>query len=667
MNSRPPAAARTAYVCTVLLSLLLLLTACASGRTTDTEPRVPPPQHAPAAAGPMSRADVDAWLDGRLPDALDRTGIAGATVSVVHDGKILTARGYGQADLGAADRAPQPVDPARTMFRIGSVSKVVTATAVLQLVEQNRIDLDAPVDTYLDFSVPQPRGQVTVRHLLTHTAGFEERAQHLIQFGDTAMDLRDHLATEPPEQVYAPGTTPAYSNYGNALAGYLVQRVSGQPFAEYVEQHLLLRAQMTSSSFAQPLPERLAPQMARGYPDNTQAEIPYEMVAAAPAGALATTATDMGAFMVAQLGEAPAGRALLRPETLALMQQPGLDADTLGAFAAGPRMTLGWFDASRNGHRILGHQGDTTVFHADLELYPEDRTGIFVAVNSSGRSAADAHELRGALMREFADRYFPGTSASATAPVGTAPVTAATDAAAVAGTYQSSRSLYSTFGSLLRLSGQTHVAARDDGTLLMSPGPDTFRPAVYAEIAPAVWREVGGQRVITVREVEGGVDAIGYGSAGTLLRVDFAHQAGWVVPVVSGALLILLVAAAAWPARTVLRRHYGSTPRLPERRAVLVLRRVGIGAALAAALGWALILLSLMASRDLTDAPIRIVQVLQAVGALAVIPAALTAVASVRRRARRSDIAVDVLVLTALTVLAWFAVAYHLIAPSISY
>src|SRR5690606_9419985 len=192
--------------------------------------------------------------DGLVPAALERSGIPGAAVAVVHDGQVLTARGYGWADTGSAGGEPRPVDPDRTLFRVGSISKVFVATAVMQLVEQGRIDLDADVERYLDFPLPRAFAQpVTMRHLLTHTAGFEERIKGLIALDGPGPDLRETVAVDPPEQVFAPGTVPAYSNYGYALAGYVVERVSGVPFDAYVEQNVIRRAGMTSSTFAQPL------------------------------------------------------------------------------------------------------------------------------------------------------------------------------------------------------------------------------------------------------------------------------------------------------------------------------------------------------------------------------------------------------------------------------
>ena len=656
-----PTRARAGVLLATVAAVLALLSGCA-GATPPPDP--PTPQAAPAAPGDLTRTDADAWLDGLVPAALQRSGIAGATVSVVHDGRILTARGYGRADTGTGDQPARPVDADQTLFRVGSISKTFTATAVLQLVEQGRLDLDADVATHLDFPLATPRGPITLRHLLTHTAGFEERVRPLIEPPGTELSLRTFVAEEPPEQIYPPGTTPAYSNYGYSLAGYVVERVSGLPFDTYVQRHVLDRAGMTSSTFAQPLPDALAPRMAAGYRDDAQPATPFEVVTATPAGSLSSTATDMGRFMLGQLGALRGDRSLLRPDTLARMQRPGLEADALGPLAQGPRMTLGLFEDSRNGRVVLGHEGDTSVFHSAFEVYPDDGAGIFVSVNSTGRGATDAYDLRTLLLDGFGDRYFP---APGLAPAPETSPDAASGAAALAGTYESSRSLHSTFAALLRLNGQTRVAAQPDGTVLITPGPESFHPARYAQTGPSTWREVGGQRVISTRGPDGRVDAIGHSSAFTLLRTDATHRAAVAVPIGAGSLAVLLLSLLAWPATALLRRHYGATAADPAPRLVRGLRRAGVVAVVTATAGWALILSTLLGLGSVGDGPIRVVQVAQVLGLLAVAPAALHLAAVLRARARWTVVVGSAAVVLALVGMGWFALTFRLIAPSVSY
>uniref|UniRef100_UPI003F86D982 serine hydrolase domain-containing protein n=1 Tax=Actinosynnema sp. TaxID=1872144 RepID=UPI003F86D982 len=499
-----------------------------------------PAPHVTTPAAPetarLTEADVNAWLDGVIPSGMETGGVVGATVSVVHDGEILTARGYGLAGTGDA---PTPVDPEKHLFRPGSVSKLVTATAVMQQVQTGKIDLDADIKQYLDFDLPTEFDTpITTRHLLTHTAGFEERVTNLIRLDGVRANLREELVTDPPAQVYAPGTTPAYSNYGNSLAGYLVERVTGTRFEDYVQREVFDRIGMTSSSFEQPLPERLADRMSGGYNDSANPTAqPFETVTTSPAGGMTSSATDMARFMLAHLGAQTGGTLLLDEATTKLMHQGALGAEQLGGLADGPRMTLGFFDESRNGHRIIGHGGDTNFFHSHLQLYPGGGagkgTGLFVSFNSTGVDRG-VQGVRNAVLNGFADRYFPKGTSTGGAPAmeydhDAAPLArdeAVKLAARVQGEYDSSRRMDSTLLSAIDLTGRTTATAREDGTLLFQPGPASEGPAVYEAIGEHTWREVGGQRVLATRTEDGRVTGIVYEDAFTLLPTPAQRSAG---------------------------------------------------------------------------------------------------------------------------------------------
>jgi CubicO group peptidase (beta-lactamase class C family) len=686
-------AARSAATLTALgilaVSLAAGLPASAATAATAVEPTPPPPISAPAGERPLVRSDVDAWLDGLLPAALESAGIAGGVVSVVHDGEILTSRGYGHSDTGTTGGEAVPVDAENTLFRPGSVSKLFTATAVMQLVGSGDVDLDTDVAEYLDFDVPRSFDEpITLRTLLTHTAGFEERIGGLIGAGDTAVNLREALATEPPEQIYEPGTVPAYSNYGNALAGYVVERVSGMPFEEYVQRNVLTPAGMTSSTFEQPLPAGLGDRMSNGYATSSAAPGPFEIVGTPPAGSLTSTAPDMARFMLAQLGEPGAGE-LLEPETLDLMHAPALDESTLGNLAAGPRMTLGFFDESRNGHRIVGHGGDTQYFHSHLQIYPQERTGIFVSLNSTGNSAYASLALRESVLHGFSDRYFPASTAPDAAASGTSVESGATEAtakehAAIAeGSYVASRGMQSTFLAALDVFSGTQLTARADGRLLITPGPGTDSPALYEEVAPWVWREVGGQRALAMRVVDNKVQAIGYEGAFALLPAQPERTRAVAVPVLAGSALILLVTAFAWPVGAIRRRiRKRSLPEAAGRLrpegngrlrpegsggAVRILTKIAAVCVTLALAGWTITVLTVMSLQDVPVASLRQLQVLQGLGVLGLVPAVLQVVDVVRQRRSSARIVGAVLVVLALAGAAWFAIEFRLLAPSVSY
>ncbi|WP_380168377.1 serine hydrolase domain-containing protein [Jannaschia sp. R86511] len=643
----------------------------AAAGSSVADPTPPPPVPAPAGQHTLEPSDVDAWLDGMLPAALEREGHAGAVVAVVADGEVVTTRGYGHADTGTTGGEAVPVDAERTLFRVGSISKLFTATAVMQLVERGEVDLDTDVAEYLDFEVPRAFDEpVTLRHLLTHTAGFEERIRGLIGSGDVEVVLRDSLAEDPPEQIYAPGTVPAYSNYGNALAGYVVERVSGVPFEEYVRREVLEPAGMTSSTFAQPLPAGLRDRMSQGYPTSADEPGPFEIVGAPPAGALTASAPDMARFMLAQLGE-PGTRPLLRPETLELMHAPALDESTLGTLAAGPRMTLGFFEESRNGHRMLGHGGDTQYFHSDLLLHPEEGAGIYVSVNSSGEDGYSTLALRAALLEGFTDRYFPAGAGETKAPDPTRgsvdETTAKEHAAVVEGSYVSSRTVRSNFLAALEAFGTTQVEARPDGRLLLTPGPTSAAPALYEEVEPFVWREVDGQRTITARVDGDRVEAIGISPAFALLPAQPGRSQTVLLPVVGASALVLLVAVLAWPVGAVRRRVRGQTLPRGTGRVSRVLTMVAATCTLLALAGWAVTLVSVMNLQDVAPASLRQVQVVQVLGLLGLVPAVLQLVGAVRHRHGWRRVAGTGLVVLALAGIAWCAVSLGLLAPSVSY
>jgi len=664
----------------VALALALPLAVGAATTAAPADPPPPaPPQHQPGGHD-LAKDDVDAWLDGVVGAALPTTGIPGAAVSVVADGQVLTSRGYGLADTGTESGSARPVDPADTLFRVGSVSKVVSATAVMQLVEEGRLDLDADVQQYLDFDLDTPKGTVTLRHLLTHTAGFEEVITGLIGVPGSERALGDVMETDPPEQVFVPGTTPAYSNYGASLAGYVAERVGGMPFVDLVQQQVLDRAGMTSSSFAQPLPADLDARLAKGYPDDSQPAYPTEVVNAAPAGALSATADDMARFMLGHLGDLPEEQALLDPATLDEMHRPALDADQLGTFAAGQRMDLGFFDDSTPGIRAFGHDGDTNVFHTAMRMFPDSDAGIFVTFNGNGRDAVDTLELRTAVLQGFADRYLRAEGDAGSAAATAAPAGDPAAAAELAGTWLSSRSPFSNPGALLNLSGQTEIVPRADGTIAVTPKPLGITTGVYEKAGEHLWREVGGDAVLATRaSADGGpVDAISWGASFTMLRAEPWQAASVALPGLLAAVAVLAVSVLVWPTAAIAgigrRRRarrdapdaVAAMPR-PRRSRALLLSRIGQAVTLVALLGWTAAAVQALSLVDVPAAQLRILQVLQVVGALAVVPAALAAWQAIRTRRGPWIVAGRILVVVALVGVAAFAVGFRLLAPSVSY
>ena len=639
-----------ALVVVALLASLSLLTACGS---TSSSANLPP-REPPSGEHQLTAEDVNAWLDGKLPDALKNGDIPGAVVTVVKDGQVVTTRGYGWADTGASGGQPVAVDPQKSLFRVASVSKIPTSIAAMQLVEQGKVDLDADISAYLDFEIERRFDEpLTLRHLLTHSAGFEEHGSLT-----PTTDLEAYVKNDLPAQVFAPGTTPGYSNYGMALAGYIVQRVSGQPFETYVREHVLEPAGMTTSTYEQPLPAGLAGSLGPGHTSAGE-EVSFELMGDFPAGSLTVSAPDFAAFMNAQLSRSPK---LLREETWEQMWSPGLGEERLGNRAKAGEMGLGYFDLSRHGQRVVGHGGDIPGWHSQFELYPEEKTGIFISYNGDGNGSDSSNNLREDLAQGFADRYFPGDAVKASGSKDSAE-----RARQVAGSYVPSRTFWTTFLSAwMPAYSSVSIEHTGDGKLKVDK-------TQYVEVEPWVWRQVDGRGAIAAQVKDGKVVSLSQEPAFTLLPTTLLQQA--LVPVFGVCLVLLLVVTVAWPVGALRRRRAlkrGQEVGAPVPWLTRVARGGGV-LALAAQLTWISLLVVIMTnSSTITDGsftwliPVaRCAQVLQALGVVAVIPAAADFVVSLRRRAGWRRVTMSAVLLAALVALAWWAWAGNALAPSL--
>jgi len=638
-----------ALVLLALLASLSLLTACGSTSSAGL-----PPREAPSGEHQLTAEDVNAWLDGKLPDTLKNGDIPGAVVTVVKDGQVVTTRGYGWSDTGASGGNPVAVDPQKSLFRLASISKIPTSIAAMQLVEQGKVDLDADISAYLDFEIERRFDEpLTLRNLLTHSAGFEES----IRMAQDETDLEAYVKTNPPVQVFEPGTTPGYSNYGMALAGYIVQRVSGQPFETYVREHVLEPAGMTSSTYEQPLPKDMAGSLGPGY-TSTGEEVPFELMGDFPAGSLTASAPDFAAFMNAQLSRSPK---LLSEETWEQMWSPGLGEERLGNRAKAGEMGLGYFDLSRHGRRVVGHGGDIVGWHSQFELYPEENTGIFISYNGDGNDSDSSNNLREDLAQGFADRYFPGETVKASGSKDSAE-----RARQVAGSYVPSRVPWASFAA-------AWVPALFPATIEQTgDGGLKDGKTQYVEVEPWVWRQVDGAGAIAAQVEDGKVVSLSQGPALTLIPMTPVQQA--LVPVFGVCLVLLLVVTVAWPVGALRRRR--ALKRSQEVGAPLPwLTRVARGGgavALASQVTWIVILVVFAAvqssivgygSLAWVVPVVRGAQVLQALGVVAVIPAAADLVMSLRRRAGWRRVAMSAVLLAALVALAWWAWAGNALVP----
>ncbi len=632
--------------------------------TTPASTAVP----APPGAHPLTKADVDSWLDGYLPYALRVDDIAGAEVSVVKDGHILTARGYGFSDV--AKRIP--VDPDRTLFRPGSVSKLTTWTAVMQLVGQHKLDLDRDVNAYLDFSIPPYHGQpVTLRQIMTHTAGFNETGKLIISYDPKQVEpLGTYLKGSIPDRIYAPGSTPAYSNWATTLAGYIVERASHTPFDDYVEQHVFAPLGMRNSTFRQPLPARLAPQMSTGYGRASEPGQGFEFIIPAPAGAESSTATDMARFMIAHLQDGILdGQRILDPATAQTMHDsPLAKVDPYSLVPPLNRMELGFFETNINGHEVIGHLGDTENFHTILHLFMKDGVGLYASFNSVGKDGA-VQGLRNSLFKDFADRYFPSTAQDGTV----APELAAQHARMMAGRWQASRKAVGNFLNVATLLGQTTISTGPKGELVVSgitePGGGLRH---WTEIAPFVWRDASGHDRLAAKVVDGRVVRWSWDFMSPFEVMDpvpAGRSAGWIVPSLAAGLAVLLLSFLHWPVAALVRRRYRAPLPVPEpARPAYRTARLFAGLSVGVMVWWTMLILSMLKDASPSDAALWAVQ---AVGLLVFVLAVPVMLWNLwlAWRARRgwSGRVWSVLMVLSSLMLLYFASTFGLLAMTVNY
>jgi CubicO group peptidase (beta-lactamase class C family) len=534
-----------------LLAAPLLAVSLLSASAVQAQVTPEQVQETAAATAPvtpqLTPTDVNAWLDGFMPLALSNADIAGAVVTITHNGQVVANRGYGFSNL----ETRTPVDPNTTLFRPGSISKLFTWTAVMQQVEAGRIDLDADINTYIDYEIPDYQGQpITMRHIMTHTTGFEEVIRDLISSDAAAgeMTLGDYLKNHIPNRIYPPGTMPAYSNYATGLAGYVVERVSGEPFTDYLRAHIFEPLGMRNSTFAQPLPEEMNAAMSAGYKNIADGEPGYfEIIPASPAGAMSTTGADMALFMNAHLNN---GAGLMSPETAREMHET-VDQQFPGVNS----MLLGFYQENYAGQRIIAHGGDTGFFHSNLSLLMDQNVGVYISLNSGGAGSPVAALLRWEFMEQFVNRYYPRAEARAEQ---VALDTAQAHGAAIAGDYESARRAASSPLLVAYFLGQTTVAVLPNGDLV-GPGLPEVNGSQkhWREVEPWIWQAVGSDERLSARvDDAGNVTAIAFEPLSFAIpstRAPWYRSKSLLLPLFGIAMGVLLLTLLSWPVRALAR------------------------------------------------------------------------------------------------------------------
>jgi CubicO group peptidase (beta-lactamase class C family) len=444
------------------------------------------PLLAQPASDPWEPRTLAGRIDGLVAAERQAHHFAGAVVVVVRDGRVVLEKGYGYADF--AQR--KPVDPQRTLFRVASNSKMFIWTAVMQLVEQGRLDLHTDINHYLQgFQIPPAFGEpITLEHLMTHSAGFEERVIGLFAREPGAMKpLAELLKRDLPHRVFPPGKVTAYSNYGSALAALIVEQVSGMPYEQYLAERILKPLGMEHTTLAQPVPPVFAGDLSQGYRwrDGRLQEQPFEFVPWAPCGGMSVSGADMGRFMMAHLSDGVLDRTrILKPETAQLMRtrlisySPKLNG-----------MFHGFMELTQGGQVVYGHGGDLIYFHSLTAMLPEHHAGLFVAYNTDTGAPA-----RDEFISAFLDLFFPLPLAKETA----APVADRPKLLRFAGTYAPARVSQTDLTKLAKLMQAVAIEVDHDGYLVLRPAGRP--PTRWRQTEPLVFREVDGHRRLVFRE-----------------------------------------------------------------------------------------------------------------------------------------------------------------------
>jgi CubicO group peptidase (beta-lactamase class C family) len=522
---------------------------------------------APESSLPHLGSFVDDFVNKQLKEA----EVPGAAVTIVSHGRVVYSHGYGYADLARKT----PVDADRTAFYTASTAKLFTTAAALQLAADGELDMRADVNKYLGkVKVPNtyPGHPITMDNLLTHTAGFDPDYGMV---GTTTDDpdaigtLADAIGDQMPARVRPPGTAIAYDNYGFALAGYIVERVSGMSYDKYINTHVFGALDMRDSTASQPHPKRIDALMANGYlvdgGRQEKAEREYNPLSPAGPGQV-TTAADMGRFMIDQLSR----HSKLGNGIPQLMQKQHYTQDKRM-----PGLGYCYEERPYNGQRVLFKAGDTTGMHTSMEVLPSKDLGIFAAFNGDGNDDFDSGDLADAVI----DKYFPAKKTPTPHGIGDK------DVSRYAGTYQTSRLSHHGVARARGLTQKTvEVTANADGTLttsgktLSTHDGDTQK---WVQIDRGLFQETNGPGLIAF---DHGVLTESGSQNQVYLKIAWYERPQLHTIVAAVGMLGLLIGLIGWPVLAIVRKARRREPHPGGAKAARVLAWFTAAASLTSAL-----------------------------------------------------------------------------------
>nr|WP_255293752.1 beta-lactamase family protein [Bacillus wiedmannii] len=348
----------------------------------------------------LNPKDVEAFTNKVIPEKMKKENAAGVALVVVKDNQILFQKGFGFSDK----EKNTPIDPKKTVFRLASISKVFTASAVMQLVEQGKIELNKDIVNYMGgLKYQNNMGEpVTMEHLLTHTTGFDyvdPRSEDIhYQDNDYTM-LKDYVEDNMPTVVRKPGDTYTYDNFASMLQGYIVQNLTNTPFYKYMAKNIFYPLEMHNSSFV--MTNFIKEKLATGYDAKGNA-IPFYQTRPTdmPQGSMFSTGSDVANFMITQLNDGKfKNNQILQKETVEDMQKT-----KFALHPKYPNMTYGFeffSPQSHNGQYVFGKGGNIPGFSSLMWLIPEHKIGVFVVTNK------DSSALPVEVFDDFMNEYFP--------------------------------------------------------------------------------------------------------------------------------------------------------------------------------------------------------------------------------------------------------------------
>jgi len=487
-----------------------------------------------APPGPTDPAELEAFFDEITVRQMESYHIPGGVIAVVKDGEQFFCKGYGYANL----EKRIPFQPEKSLVRIASITKLFTWTAVMQQVEQGKLDLNADVNTYLTaFKIPSTFPEpITLLDLMAHTAGFED--QNIGIFARSKQEipsLGEYLEKHMPARVRPPGKISAYSNYGANLAGYIVTQISGMPYEQYVQENILDPLSMNRTTAWEPIPDHLIGDLAVDYQyvNGGYEPIPFSYDVTAPDGSISATATDMDHFMIAHLQNGRyEGAQILGADTATLMHSQ--------SFTHHPQLpgwAHGFEELTINGQHVLSHSGGKEGFRSLMMLLPEHNLGLFISFNGlDDFSAIDD------MTRAFYDRYFPA------APAGQTHAQTDRPAQHFTGWYKPTISAETTIEKLVALVASSEMTALDDSTL-------KFDGHQWSAAGPLLYREADSETLMAFLPNERG--EIVYLAIGpySYEKVPWYETVNFILLVLGSSMLLSLSALIGWPLIAFLQRR----------------------------------------------------------------------------------------------------------------